>query len=197
MSDDHQPEAVWELPDEKKRNSDRGRIWLIVALVIVAIAIICVPLYFLLAHGDETEPTPTPSSSASPMPTTTPTATPTATPDPTTEPTPDPTQPSVPDLATFTEQVQPRLDDAVRGLQLVTDNIDLGAQIVDSLQQDATVLSDTAAPSSIADDWSTAVSHYASALNELRGAYDNGTDPQAALDAASTALQEVRAIVGL
>lgn len=201
MSDDRQPEAEWVFAGNNTKKSNQGRNWLIAILVIVAVAIVSVPLYFLLASASEAEPTPssTASASASPTPTSTPISTPTATPGETTEPEPDPTQPAVPDpdLGTFTEQVQPRLDDAVRGLQLVTDNIDLGAQIVDSLQQDATLLSDAVAPSSIAGDWSSAVSQYATSLNELRKAYDTGADPQQPLDAAGAALQKVRAVVGL
>lgn len=199
MSDDHQPETVWEYSENDTRKTNRGRNWLIAALVVAALAVISVPLYFLLAAAGESEPAPTPtaSASASASPTSTPTVAPEETADP--EPEPEPTQPAAPepDLETFIEQVRPRLDTALWGLQLVTDNLDLGAQIVDSLQQDATLLSDAAAPSAIAGDWSSAVSRYTDALNDLRGAYDSGSDPKPALDAADAALQKVRAVVGL
>ncbi|GEK84960.1 hypothetical protein [Microbacterium aerolatum] len=197
MSDEQQPRPEWIFPEEKKSN--KGRIWLIVGLSALALAIIGVLLFFLIPRDGEPAPTTSPSASATTTPTSTPspTATATSAPTPTTEPAP--TQPPVPDpdLDTFRGQVQPRLDDATRGLQLVKDNMDLGAQIVDSLQNDAAALSDTPAPSSISDDWSDAVSQYASKLGELRAAYDNGTDLQAPLDAAGSALQKVRALVGL
>ncbi len=102
-----------------------------------------------------------------------------------------------PDLATFTARVQPRLDDAVRGLDLVRDNMDAGAQIVDSLQQDAAVLSGTAAPSSLSDDWSAAVTDYAEKLNDLRVAFDGGSDPEGALNASRASLSDLRAVAGL
>ncbi len=137
-------------------------------------------------------------------PTTSPTPTATSAP---TSPVPSPTEdsepeatppaPPDPDLATFTSQVQPRLDVAVNGLDLIRQNIDLGAEIVDSLQQDANILSDTPAPGSIADAWSTKVAEYATRLAELRATYDDGSDHQSAVDAAAAALQEVRALVGL
>lgn len=198
MSDGQQPRPEWIFPEEKKSN--KGRIWLIVGLSVLALAIIGILLFFLIPRGGEPAPTISPSASATtPTPTVTPspTATATSAPTPTTEPVP--TQPPAPnpDLDTFRGQVQPRLDDATRGLQLVKDNMDLGAQIIDSLQNDAAALSDTPAPSSISGDWSAAVSQYASKLSELRASYDNGTDPQAPLDAAGTALQKVRALVGL
>lgn len=197
MSDEQQPRPEWIFPEEKKSN--KGRIWLIVGLSALALAIIGVLLFFLIPRDGEPAPTTSPSASATTTPTSTPspTATATSAPTPTTEPAP--TQPPVPDpdLDTFRGQVQPRLDDATRGLQLVKDNMDLGAQIVDSLQNDAAALSDTPAPSSISGDWSDAVSQYASKLGELRAAYDNGTDLQAPLDAAGSALQKVRALVGL
>ncbi|WP_194422101.1 hypothetical protein [Microbacterium abyssi] len=194
MSDGEQPRPEWIFPEEKKSN--KGRNWIIVGLSVLALAIIGVLLFFLLPHDREPAPTVSPSASATtPAPTSTPIPTPTAT----ATSTPAPTQPPVPnpDLESFAGQVQPRLDDAVRGLELVTQNMDLGAQIVDSLQNDAAALSDTAAPSSIASDWTDAVSKYASTLGELRAAYDDGTDPQASLDAAGAALQQVRTLVGI
>lgn len=195
MSDEQQPGPEWIFAQQKQR--DKAQIWWIIGFVVFALLIIGALLFFLIPRGAEPGPTPSPSPTrtATPTPTSTPTSPPTAT--PTDEPAP--TQPPVPDpdLETFTAQVQPRLDDAVHGLELVTQNLDLGAQIVDSLQQDATLLSDAVAPSSIADDWYSTVDQYASKLAELRATYDNGSDPQPALDAATAALQKVRAVVGL
>lgn len=193
MSDEQQPRAEWIFPEQKK--SRKGRIWLIIGLVVAVIAIAAVLLFFLIPRGG----TPGPDSSASPSPSLTPSASPSPSdstepePEPSTDPTPPPAPD--PDLETFTSQVQPRLADATRGLDLVQDNMDVGAQIVDSLQQDADVLSDTAAPSSMADDWSAAVSEYAGALKDLRAALDGGSEPQAALDAARAALSRLNALI--
>jgi hypothetical protein len=192
MSDEQQPRAEWIFP-EKKRN--RGRIWLVVGIVIAVLIIAAVVTFFLIPRGGTPTPTVSPTETRSSTPS--PTSTPTSAPTPTTDPVP--TQPPAPspDIETFTAQVQPRLDDAVRGLQLVRDNLDLGAQIVDSLQNDAATLSDTPAPETIAGEWTDAVSHYMSTLGELRSAYDNGSDPQTPLSAAEAALTKVRAVVGL
>ncbi|HWK77251.1 MULTISPECIES: hypothetical protein [unclassified Microbacterium] len=193
---DGQPRAEWIFPEEKKSN--KGRIWLIVGLSVLALAIVGTLLFFLLPRDGEPTPSPSPSASSSATTSPSPTSAPTPTSTPTSEPVPTQPPPAPdPDVDAFVAQVQPRLDDAVRGLQLVRDNMDLGAQIVDSLQNDAAVLSDTPAPSSLAADWSDAVSQYASKLADLRAAYDNGSDPQAPLEAASTALQKVRAVAGL
>ena len=199
MSDEQQPGPEWIFAEQKSR--DKGQIWSIVGIVVFGLLIVGALLFFLIPRGEDLSPSPT--STPTPTTTTTPTASPTPTPSspstavPTGEP--QPTQPAVPDpdLDTFAAQVQPRLDDAVHGLDLVSNNLDLGAQIVDSLQQDTTILSDTPAPSSIADDWSAAVAQYATKLVELRATYDNGSDPQPTLDAATAALQKVRALVGL
>lgn len=192
MSEEQQPEAVWAFP-EKKNN--KRRIWLIVILSVVAVAIVAALLFFFLPRGGEPEATPSPttSESATPTPTATPEPTPTAPDDPTTPPpAPDP------DLDTFAAQVQPRLDDASTGLQMVAGMSGQEAvQVVDQLQQDATRLSDSAAPSAIAEKWVTVVSDYGTKLSTLRTAYENGSAPKAALDAATAALKEVRALVGL
>lgn len=200
MRDEQQPRPEWIFPEEKKSN--KGRTWLIVGLSVLALAIIGVLLFFLIPRESEPTPTVSPSATATaatPSPTSTPSQTPTATsaPTPTTEPAP--TQPPAPDpdLDTFRVQVQPRLDDATRGLQLVKENMDLGAQIVDSLQNDAAALSDTPAPRSISDEWSEAVGEYASTLADLRAAYDDGADPKVPLDAVDSALHGVRTVVGL
>lgn len=195
---DEQPRPEWIFPEEKKSN--RGRIWLIVGLSVLALAIVGALLFFLLPREGAPAPSPSPTASStapSPTPTSEPTPTPTSVPTSTSEPVPSQPPVADPDMDVFVEKVRPRLDDGVRGLQLVRDNMDLGAQIVDSLQNDAAVLSDTPAPSAISSDWSNAVVDYASKLSALRSAYDNGSDPQAPLDAAGTALQQLRAVAGL
>ncbi|WP_417508314.1 hypothetical protein [Microbacterium sp.] len=201
MSDDQQAGPEWIFAQQKQR--DKAQIWWIIGFVIFALLIIGTLLFFLIPRGDDTSPAPIhpPTATPTPSPTSTQTSTPAPTSPSTTSPIDEPllTQPPVPDpdLETFAAQVQPRLDDAVHGLDLVTQNLDLGAQIVDSLQQDATILSDTAAPSSIAEDWNKAVTQYATKLADLRGTYSNGANPQPALDAATAALQKVRALVHL
>ncbi|WP_175985929.1 hypothetical protein [Microbacterium tenebrionis] len=196
---DGQPRPEWIFPEEKKR--DKGRIWLIVGLSVIALAIVGTLLFFLCAARGPVPSPPLPSPTASsttssPTPTSDSTPTPTSAPTSTSEPAPSRRR-ADPGMDVFVEKVRPRLDDGVRGLQLVQDNMDLGAQIVDSLQNDAAVLSDTPAPSSLAAEWSDMVTQYSSKLGDLRAAYDNGSDPHAPLEAASTALQKVRALVGL
>lgn len=192
MSDEHQPEAVWVFP-EKKNN---GRIWLIVILAIAAVAIVGVLLFFFLPRDSEPDPTPSPTGSASVTPSPTPTASSTDAPTEETEP----TQPPVPDpdMPTFVEQVQPRLDDAATGLGFVADmNGQEAVQVVDTLQQDAERLSDAAAPSSIASEWYPAVGQYSARLGELRSMVEGGSGTQNTLDAATAALNELRELVGL
>ena len=191
MSDERQSEAVWVFP-EKKRN--KVRIWLIIGLSTLALVIVSVVLFFILPRNGAPELSPSPSSASA-----TPSPTPTSSPLPTPTPEPIQTQPPLPnpDVDTFVGQVQPLLDDAVRGLQLVKENMDLGAQIVDSLQKDAEVLSDTPTPSSISEDWSDAVVQYAAKLRDLRAAYESGSATPESLDASNEALQNVRSVVGL
>ncbi|MEW1961362.1 hypothetical protein AB0269_02735 [Microbacterium sp. NPDC077644] len=202
MTESERPEYVWAYPEQKP---SRRKLWLIIGLsaAAVAIAVAVLFLFVLPSIGREPEPTasptasPSPSETPTPSPTPTPTSSPkpTATPRPTTTATPPPAP--EPDTASFRAEVQPRLDDAVRGLDLVTQNMDLGAQIVDSLQNDAAALSDTPAPSSLAGEWSEAVSRYGARLDDLRATYDEGTGTAASLDAAKAALRDLRAVVGL
>lgn len=204
MSDEQQPRAEWIFPEQKKSN--KGRIWLIVGLAVVAVAIVAALLFFFLPRGGEPGPTPsptatktaTPTPSRTPTPTPTPTATPTPTPEPTTEP--EPTAPPVPDpdVETFAAQVQPRLDDASTGLTLAAGSSGQEAiQFVETLQQDAGHLSDAAAPSSISSAWYDTVGQYSARLGELRGAFESGGDTQSSIDAATAALQELRTLVGI
>lgn len=195
MSDEHQPEAVWVFPEKK---SNKGRIWLIVGLAVLAVVIVGVLLFFLLPRDSEPVPTPSPTDSAAATPSPSPTVT--QTPVPTEAPVEESTPPPVPDpdLSTFTGQVQPWLDDAVTGLGFVADmNGQEAVQVIDSLQQDAERLSDAAAPSSIASEWQSAVAEYASKLSAVRGAFEDGAAPQSAIDGATASLQELRDLVGL
>lgn len=194
MSDERQPEAVWVFPEKK---TNKGRVWLIVGLSILALAIVAALLFFLLPRAEDPRPSPSPTLTSTSTPSPSPSASAEPEPEPSMTPVTTPPPAPDPDVSTFTDQVRPRLDDAVRGLDLVSDNLDVGAQIVDSLQQDAGVLSGTAAPRSLADDWSAAAADYAGTLSELREAFDNGSDPQDSLDASRTSLGKLRALVGL
>lgn len=101
-------------------------------------------------------------------------------------------------MGAFTVQVQPWLDDASTGLGMVANMSGQdAAQVVDSLQGDADRLSNVVAPSSISSAWYDGVSQYSARLADLRRALDGDGDPQSTLSAASTALQELRALVGL
>lgn len=198
MSDEQQPRAEWVFPEQKKTN--KKRIWLIVGLSVLAVAIVAALLFFLLPRGGEPEPTPTPTGTASSSPT--PTATPTDAPTPTAAPTQEPgtTPPPVPDpdIPTFAAQVQPRLDDASTGLTIAADlSGQEAAQVVESLQQDAGRLSDAPAPSSISSAWYEGVGQYSARLGELRSAFEGGSNTQSAMDAATAALKDLRALVGL
>lgn len=196
MSDEQQPRAEWIFPEQKKSN--KGRIWLIVGLSVLAVAIVAALLFFFLPRGGEPTPTPTASPTATKTATPTPTPTVTPTPEPTTDPAVTPPPVPDPDVATFAAQVQPRLDDASTGLSFAAGSSGQeAAQIVETLQQDAGQLSDAAAPSSISSAWYEAVGQYSARLGELRGGFEGGGDTQGAMDAATAALQELRTLVGL
>ncbi|MGP6171505.1 hypothetical protein ACTU6U_04275 [Microbacterium sp. A196] len=200
MSDDQKPQAEWIFPEEEKK-SGKGRVWLIVGLIVAALVIIGAVLFFLIPRDE----TPGPDASATPSAsaTTTPSGTPSAAPSdgPSTEPSePITTPPPVPDpdMGTFVGQVQPWLDDAVTGLDMVANmSGQEAAQVVDSLQGDADRLSGVVAPSSISSEWYDGVSTYASDLRALRSAIDTAADVQAPLSTASASLQELRAMIGL
>ena len=200
MSDEQQPRAEWIFPEPKQSNT--GRIWLIVGLSVLALAIVGVLLFIFLPRDGEASPTPSPTVTRTATPTPTPTPTPKPTSTPTTEPTtaPETTPPPVPDpdTATFAAQVQPRLDDASTGLSIASGSSGQdAAQVIETLQQDAGRLSGAAAPSSISSAWYEAVGQYSARLGELRGAFEGGGDTQSAMDATAAALQELRALVGL
>lgn len=176
--------------------------WLIVGLSVLALAIIGALLFFLLPRGDG--PTPAPSASPSPSSTPTPTETPTPTATPTAGPqpsqTPIVTQPPVvdPTVEAFRGQVSGPLADALRGLDIVAGASGQDAlPVVDTLQEDARRLSDLPAPSSIADSWRDGTASYTQRLGELRTAITDGGNTAGAVDAARTAAQSLRSLVGL
>ena len=194
MTDEQQPELRWAPIPPKPRN--RGRIWLIVGLVVAALAIVGVLLFLLIPRGDGPDPDPSPSPSA------TPSATPTPTPTPTPEPTDPPvvTEPPVvdPTIDAFRTQVGAWLEDGSRGLDIVSGvNGPDASPVVATLQEDAQRLSDAQPPSSIATAWRDGVSAYAQRLAELNTAVTSGSDTAAAIDAARSALQTLNGLVGL
>lgn len=193
MTDDPQPDVRWAPIEPKPRN--RGRVWLIVGLVAAALVIVGVLLFFLLPRGEQ----PVPGASGTPTPTATSTAT--ATPVPTSTPTSEPTQtpvttpppPADPDIATFRGRVQQWLDDALTGLDILEESSGQdAASVVETLQADAQRLAETIPPSSIENDWTDAVSTYSARLSDLSGA------PSAAsIEAARSAAQDLRGLIGL
>jgi len=85
------------MPDGKKSNR---KLWIIIASVILALALIVAAIFILTGAGDNNDSTPTPIVAATPEPTpdATPTPTPTPTPEPTPKPTPEPTTTPAPEF---------------------------------------------------------------------------------------------------
>ncbi|UPL18137.1 hypothetical protein [Microbacterium aurugineum] len=196
--DEPQPELRWApLPAQPKKT---GKVWLIVGLVVAALAIVGALLFFFLPRGDA--PAPTDSASPSPSATSTPTATPTPTSSPTPEPvqTPQVTAPPVadPSIEVFRERVSGWLGDAPRGLDIIAGASGQDAlPVLDTLQQDAQRLSDALPPSSIEQQWREGVSTYATRLTQLRSAITDGSGVAAAVEAARSSVQQLRSLAGL
>lgn len=189
-----QPELRWAPMQPAPKRA--GRVWLIVILAILALAIVAALLFVLIPRGADPKPTMSPSSSASPTPTAsiTPTTTPTPTPSPvvTSPPAVDPS------VATFRAQVRGWLSDASRGLDIVAGASGQDAlPVIDSLQQDAQRLSDAQAPSSINQKWRDGVGAYSQKLTELRSAVSAGSVVAQAVEAARSAAGNLKALVGL
>jgi len=208
MSDEQpQPELRWApLPPKPRR---AGRVWLIIGLVVAAIVVVGVLLFFLIPRDGAGSPSGSPSPSTSTSPSPSPSATPSETSVPegpveTTEPEPTQTpitsQPPVsdPSVETFRGQVSGWLDDALTGLDIVSGTSGQDAvDVVDSLQNDAQRLGESLPPSSIESDWNAAVGTYSQALSTLRSAASSGSGISSAIDGARSAADELRGIVGL
>ncbi|GAA1240190.1 hypothetical protein JOF42_001785 [Microbacterium phyllosphaerae] len=198
MTDEQQPELRWApLPPKP---SNKGRIWLIVGLIVAALVIVGVLLFLFLPRGDAPEPgtTATPSPSATPTASPTPTAapTPTATPDPPVQTEAPPV--ADPSVAAFRNQVGPRLQDAAQGLDIIAGSSGQDAvSIVDTLQEDAQRIADTPPPSSINSPWNDGLFAYSQKLTDLRSALTAGSNTSAALDDVRAALQTLNGLVGL
>lgn len=196
-----QPEVRWAPLPPRPRN--RGRIWLIVGLVVAALAIVGLLLFFLLPRDGA----PAPGASASPSPSATASSTPTTAPSSPTapsgaatpEPTPITTPPPVgdPSLEVFRDKVGGWLTAAERGLDIVDENRNQDAlPVVDSLQEDAQRLGDAVPPSSIQDAWRSGVETYAERLTALRTGLESGSGISGALDSARSAVAELRSVAG-
>ncbi|OIU86615.1 hypothetical protein [Microbacterium sp. AR7-10] len=209
---DPQPEYVWAYPEEK---TGRSRMWLMIGLGAVAvIAAVAIVLAFVRPweNGDpepvssaSASPAPSAPASGSPSPTaaTTPTATATPAPTSSSEPTSSPSSaptapppPADPALPVFRGKVQPLLDDAATGLSYAADaSGEEGVQIADQLRDDAGRLSDTVAPSAIADRWRSGVQSYGESLDTLRAAFAQGGSTSSPLSAARAALRSLNELV--
>lgn len=192
---EQRPDLQWAPIPPKPSN--RGRIWLIIGLIVAVVVIVGVLVFFLIPRGAAPTPDPSATSTPSATPSSTPTPTPTApsTPDPTPSTVPSPPPPADPDVAGFRDQMSPLLGDAETGLGFVADasSSDEVRSIVEQLQIDAQRMSEAVPPSSINAKWRDAVSAYGGRLDALRSA---GTGSGSALDDARRSLDELRGILG-
>lgn len=201
MSDEQQPELRWAPIPPKPNRAKRN--WLIAALVVAAVLIATVVLFFVLKQngtpGAEDTASPTPSASSSSPPSPTPTPTPTGA--PTTEPTtPVETEPPVvdPSMEAFRGQVSGWLGDAGTGLDIVADSSGQDAlSVIDTLQEDAQRLSDAQPPTSILEQWYSGVGVYSQKLRDLRSAVSAGSGASSAIEAAHAEVSNLKALVGL
>ncbi|GAA1128141.1 hypothetical protein GCM10009651_09390 [Microbacterium natoriense] len=195
MSEEPQPELRWApIPPKPSR---KGRVWLMIGLVVAALLIVGVLLFFLLPRGETPSPgasatsSPTPSSAETPIPSSSPTSSPSI-PPVSTPPTADPT------VDAFRQQVGGWLGDAGRGLDIIAQ---AGGQdalsVIDTLQEDGQRLSDAQAPSSIEQSWRDGVDAYVQKLAALRTAVVSGGATSGAVDDARSAANSLVALVGL
>ncbi|WP_061015097.1 hypothetical protein [Microbacterium sp. CCH5-D1] len=193
MTDEPQPELRWAPIEPKPRN--RGRVWLIVGLSVLALLVVAALLFFLLPRGGSPAP-----GSASPTATTTPTPTPSAVPSASPDPTaPVDTPPPVedPSLPAFRDRVGVWLESALVGLDIVSEGDGDVNSVLDTMQGDAQRLSEALPPSSIAEDWNTTTSEYSSRLSALRSAVSSGSNVGQAVDAARVSVDQLRSLAGL
>lgn len=203
MSDEKQPEYVWAFPPERERKA--GKVWLIIGLAVLAVAIAMALFWLVFWPGVDDEPRSTTSATASVPPSISPTPTaeqsaePSAVPTPPSPPeeTPAPEPPPVadPDLSTFQGKTTPILQDAETGLGIASESsASDAAQTIGLLQEDAARLSDTVAPRTLAERWAAAVDSYAEALRALHAVYERGENGAGELAETRTALRELKDI---
>jgi hypothetical protein len=193
MTDEPQPELRWAPLEPKPRN--RGRVWLIIGLSVLALLVVAALLFFLLPRDG----TPAPDASTSPTATTTPTQTPSALPSASPDPTaPVDTPPPVedPSLPAFRDRVGVWLESAPVGLDIVSEGEGDLESVLNAMQEDAQRLAESLPPSSIAQEWSTTTSEYLSRLDSLRSAVTSGSGVDGAVDAARTTANDLRRIAG-
>ncbi|MCP1429509.1 hypothetical protein J3D45_002007 [Microbacterium foliorum] len=209
MTDEQQPDVRWAPMEPAPSN--RGRIALIVGLVVAVLVVVGVLLFFLLPRGEAPTPgasgSPSPSASASPTASASATATPVPTtePEPTTTPDPDPTAPVTqpptapdPSLGSFRDSVRTWLDDSLTGLDIVGETSGQESlSVLNTLQADAQRLAESAAPGSIATEWSDGVAAYQQALTDLRSSASAGTPSSDVLTRARQAVEDLRTLVEL
>lgn len=190
---EQQPELRWAPIPPKPRN--RGRIWLIVGLSVLAVAIVGVVLWFLLFRGGgEPSPTPSPTASTTATATATPSSTssPSSAPEPSAEPEPSAPPVESPDLAVFAERVTPRLDDADRGLDMLSEGF---ADVVNQLRDDAMRLTDEIPPSAIADAWGSQVASYLASLDILASTLESGGNATSDISDSRAEVDALRSLV--
>lgn len=195
MTDDQQADLRWA-PNDPAPTS-RWRIWLIVGLIAAGLAVAVVLVLLLLPRDGSPAPEGSPSASPSATATATPTAEPTTEPEPSMTPVTTPPPPVDPTVDAFRSQVTGYLDDALTGLDIVSETSGAEASaVVDTLEADLQRLSESAAPSSISARWGDALRDYSDRLTDVREAIERGEDAVAAIDAARDAVDELRDVVG-
>ncbi|WP_040165432.1 hypothetical protein [Microbacterium gorillae] len=204
-----QPQPQWVFPE--KRKPKVGRAIFVVVLILLVIGAVGGAIWwlFVLPNQDAVDPTPTPTTStSSPAATGTASASPSATPGATTDPTPAPTATTapttaptppvdLPDVETFRATVGPWLDDGSQGLDLMTAQPSVAAQIAEGLIIDANNLHDAASPADLTDQWRAAANAYITALEQVSATVKDGGDTTAAIADARTKLLALRDIAGI
>lgn len=201
-TNEQRPNVQWEFPPEKPK---RGRAWLIAVLVVTALLVAAAIVFFLLPRDGSPTPgtstSPSPAASTSAKPTSSPQPTNTATAIPSAEPSAPETvapEPVDPDVETFRGIVGPRLDDALTGLSMIEETSGQDAvSIVNQLQQDLQLLSDTVAPNSIQAEWRAALTAYGESLANLRAAAEAGEDLASEISDSTREVNFLRSLVGM
>jgi cytoskeletal protein RodZ len=187
MTDEQQPELRWAPVEPRPRN--RGRVWLIIGLIVAAIVIVGVLLFFLIPRSEQPAP-PESSPSSSPSPSAGTTTSPSAS--PSEDPTPVETVPALNEAA---QQIDDRLVNALSDLDYVSGaSRDSAASVLAELQDGAQRISDSLPGAGVTDGYD-AVSAYSRALKAASDTIASGGDPQSDLNAAARAIEDLRALL--